>query len=683
MKIELSSCLEQMSNDGIRRLVILSGEAGWCYEQALALTERYIGDWPWVSDLPLTHYPYLQRKPSAVGNLLGSEFKHAVFDATQGLHVEALAAMAGTLVAGSMLVMMVPDWQHWPELNDMDSLRWSEYSHPIRTPNFIRHLQQKVIADGEVLLFRQHHPYSIEPVISRPPWSRPNGSPTAEQQRLLTDLSLAQQGIYVLIAERGRGKSALAGMLARDWLGAGQCWLTAPAQASTETLRAWSDGKVSFFSPDGLLERCRVTRPEDIDWLIIDEAAAIPAPLLYQLVTFFQRVLLTTTVQGYEGSGRGFLLKFCAGLTAFTRLSLDKPVRWAENDPLERVINQILLMETDNNLTDPAAKLNTISALERQQLVENPHLLNQFYGLLTSAHYRTSPLDLRRLFDAPGMSFFVGLGEDNSVVAGLWLTDEGGLSAELAREVWAGRRRPRGNLVAQSLAAHGTEYLAPQLRSARITRIAVTLPLRRNGIAKALVVEQIHRAKDRGLDYLSVSFGYTDELWLFWQACGFELIHMGSHKEASSGCYSAMALVPFSHQAIGLVKRAKRYFLLNQLVSCVKQHHINSIEPADLGDADWRTLAGFAFALRTLDASQVSIYRLLRHQGVKCIRLRQMLEQQLSLEALIQLAGVSGKKQLLNQWRQEVGEALVLIDEGRCYYWKNWVLAKIPIEDEA
>ncbi|TGD49198.1 hypothetical protein C9F10_05710, partial [Salmonella enterica subsp. enterica serovar Poona] len=48
------------------------------------------------------------------------------------------------------------------------------------------------------------------------------------------------------------------------------------------------------------------------DWLVFDEAAAIPSPLLLQLVSRFPRILLTTTVQGYEGTGRGFFLKFCA-----------------------------------------------------------------------------------------------------------------------------------------------------------------------------------------------------------------------------------------------------------------------------------------------------------------------------------------------------------------------------------
>ncbi len=672
-----------MSDYGIRRLVILSGEPHWCHEQALSFTQRYVGDWPWISDFPLVNYPYLQRRPSAVNNLLGSEFRHAVFDATQGLHAEALAAIAGTLAAGSMLVMMVPDWQTWPTLTDNDSLRWSECSHPICTPNFVRHFQQQVTADGDALLLRQHHPFSLNAVEPLPEWQRPNGLPTAEQQGLLSILSSAEPGVYVLIAGRGRGKSALAGMLANGWSGGGECWLTAPSQSSTATLQLWSNGKVTFFSPDGLLERCTSVRPQNVDWLIIDEAAAIPAPVLHQLSAFFPRVLLTTTVQGYEGSGRGFLLKFCASLPEHRVLTLHQPVRWAENDPLERVINQVLLMDAENSVMALTETLPTIASIDRQRLADNPELFNQFYGLLTGAHYRTSPLDLRRLFDAPGMSFAVGLNAKKAVVAGLWLVDEGGISPELAREVWAGRRRPRGNLVAQSLAAHGSEYVAPQLRSARISRIAVTFGLRRRGIAKALVTEQVNQAKARGLDYLSVSFGYTDELWLFWQACGFELVHMGSHKEASSGCYSAMALVPFSHQAKGLVMRAKRHFLLNQLVSCVKHNHVNNIMPADLSDDDWRALAGFAFALRTLDASQISIYRLLRHQKVKCAGLRGILEQQLSPEETVQRLNVSGKRELTKLLREEVVQALTVIDQDRCRYWKDWVSGTVPVEHGA
>jgi tRNA(Met) cytidine acetyltransferase len=85
------------------------------------------------------------------------------------------------------------------------------------------------------------------------------------------------------------------------------------------------------------------------------------------------------------------------------------------------------------------------------------------YELLCAAHYRTSPLDLRRMMDAPGQHFAVAdAGAD--IAGALWLVDEGGLSPELSRAVWAGSV-VRGNLVAQSLAAHGGTPLAATLKA--------------------------------------------------------------------------------------------------------------------------------------------------------------------------------------------------------------------------
>ncbi|WMQ73169.1 MAG: tRNA(Met) cytidine acetyltransferase TmcA [Sodalis sp.] len=55
-----------------------------------------------------------------------------VFDARQALSVDALAVLAGTLVAGSWL-LLVPPWSIWPRVPVGDSLRWSEQSQPIST----------------------------------------------------------------------------------------------------------------------------------------------------------------------------------------------------------------------------------------------------------------------------------------------------------------------------------------------------------------------------------------------------------------------------------------------------------------------------------------------------------------------------------------------------------------------
>ena len=41
----LSALTEQMSREGIRRLLIISGEGNWCRERALALRNMLPGDW--------------------------------------------------------------------------------------------------------------------------------------------------------------------------------------------------------------------------------------------------------------------------------------------------------------------------------------------------------------------------------------------------------------------------------------------------------------------------------------------------------------------------------------------------------------------------------------------------------------------------------------------------------------
>ncbi len=267
------------------------------------------------------------------------------------------------------------------------------------------------------------------------------------------------------------------------------------------------------------------------EWLIVDEAAAIPAPLLQQLVQRFPRVLLTTTVQGYEGTGRGFMLRFCATLPQVRYFPLDEPLRWSAQDPLEQWLSAALLFAEAEACDAPAQ-----TAIFAATPAQHAGALQAGYRLLASAHYRTSPLDLRRMMDAPGMHFWLA-GQPQQVTGALWLVEEGGLDAcAEPQAVWAGFRRPRGNLVAQSLAAHGGFTEAATLRSLRISRIAVQAAQRQRGIGGALVATA--RQQAQGADYLSVSFGYTAALWHFWQRCGFVLVRMGS----ASGKPAAVAI---------------------------------------------------------------------------------------------------------------------------------------------
>ncbi|MBN0683426.1 NAD(P)H-dependent oxidoreductase, partial [Pseudomonas aeruginosa] len=60
----------------------------------------------------------------ALKTLLGREVMHAFFDARRGFDVAAMAALSGTLRAGSWLVLLTPPFADWPTRADEDSLRW-------------------------------------------------------------------------------------------------------------------------------------------------------------------------------------------------------------------------------------------------------------------------------------------------------------------------------------------------------------------------------------------------------------------------------------------------------------------------------------------------------------------------------------------------------------------------------
>ena len=650
----LHTLTAQMKREGIRRLLVLSGEEGWCFDHALKLRDALPGDWLWISPQPDAEN---HCSPSALQTLLGREFRHAVFDARHGFDAAAFAALSGTLKAGSWLVLLLPVWDEWENQPDADSLRWSDCPDPIATPHFVQHFKRVLTANNDAILWRQNQPFSLAHFTPRTDWHPATGAPQPEQQQLLQQLLTMPPGVAAVTAARGRGKSALAGQLISRI--AGSAIVTAPAKAATDVLAQFAGEKFRFIAPDALL-----ASDEQADWLVVDEAAAIPAPLLYQLVSRFPRTLLTTTVQGYEGTGRGFLLKFCARFPHLHRFELQQPIRWAQGCPLEKMVSEALVFDDENFTHTPQGNI-VIAAFEQTLWRSEPETPLKVYQLLSGAHYRTSPLDLRRMMDAPGQHFLQAAGE-NEIAGALWLVDEGGLSQELSQAVWAGFRRPRGNLVAQSLAAHGSNPLAATLRGRRVSRIAVHPTRQREGTGRQLIAGALQYIHD--LDYLSVSFGYTEELWRFWQRCGFVLVRMGNHREASSGCYTAMALLPMSDAGKQLAER--EHYRLRRDAQALAQWNgemlpVDPLNDAVLSDDDWLELAGFAFTHRPLLTSLGCLLRLLQTSELALPALRGRLQKNASDAQLCTTLKLSGRKLLLVRQREEAAQALFALDDVR------------------
>lgn len=635
--------VSQLQRTGHRRLVVLSGDEAWTLSQATTLRDTLPGDWLWLEENP----------SKSISGLLGREYLHAVFDARDGFDVSAFAALSGTLRAGSLLVLLVPPFAVWADRPDRDSLRWSDSAEPIATPHFVHHFCRTLAADSDAIVWQQHHSLRLPVAPDVPAWQPASGEPQREQAEILDALLTMPAGVAAVTAPRGRGKSALAGMLLNGIRG--NAVVTAPAKGATDVIARFAGEHFHFMAPDALLASTL-----QADWLIVDEAAAVPGPLLEKLVSRFPRVLLTTTVQGYEGTGRGFLLKFCARFSGLRRYTLSTPVRWAAGCPLERIVANALLF--DDALIDrkPAGEV-CLRTLEPRAWESDPARVASVYELLCAAHYRTSPLDLRRMMDAPGQHFAVAhAGAD--IAGALWLVEEGGLSPELSRAVWAGFRRPRGNLLAQSLAAHGGSPLAATLQGRRVSRIAVHPHRQREGIGQRLI------RSASGEDYLSVSFGFTDELWRFWQRCGFVLVRMGSHREASSGCYTAMALLPLSEAGHQLCEQAHQRLCRDMRVLSAwngEKIPVTDAWEATLNSDDWLELAGFAFAHRAFSTSVAALTRLLSAVEMPLPALRGKMEGH---------THDVGRKALLAKLREETAQALERLDYPRSQQLKADIL---------
>lgn len=635
--------VNQIQRTGHRRLVVLSGDESWTLSQAIILRNTLPGDWLWLEENP----------SKAISGLLGREYLHAVFDARRGFDVSAFAALSGTLRAGSLLVLLVPPFSVWANRPDADSLRWSDSAEPIATPHFVHHFCRTLAADADAIVWHQHRPLSLPVTPNLPAWQPASGEPQREQAEILDALLTMPAGVAAVTAPRGRGKSALAGMLLNGIQGSAV--VTAPAKGATDVIARFAGEQFHYMAPDALL-----ASTTEADWLIIDEAAAIPGPLLEKLASRFPRVLLTTTVQGYEGTGRGFLLKFCARFSGLRRYTLSTPIRWAAGCPLERIVANALLF--DDALLDhkPEGEVR-LTSLAPEIWESDPARVARVYELLCAAHYRTSPLDLRRMMDAPGQHFAVAhAGVD--IAGALWLVEEGGLTPQLSRAVWAGFRRPRGNLVAQSLAAHGGSPLAATLKGRRVSRIAVHPHRQREGIGQRLI------RSASGEDYLSVSFGYTDELWRFWQQCGFVLVRMGSHREASSGCYTAMALLPLSEAGHQLCEQAHQRLCRDMRVLSAwngEKIPVTDAWEATLNSDDWLELAGFAFAHRAFSTSVAALTRLLSAVDMPLPALRGKMEGN---------THDFGRKALLAKLREETAHALERLDYPRSRQLKADIL---------
>ncbi len=501
---------------------------------------------------------------------LGSECDLLVYDAHAGLYPDVLAALLGTLRGGGVLVLLSPSWAQWAAFDDpaLSGLApWPLGSADVGR-RFLQRLQDQFAASPVVRILDVDGGDSlVMPPV--PPAAQVPGL-NEDQQRVVEALLRVATGHarrpLVLTADRGRGKSTALGAGLAQLLRERSCRVAvlAPTRRAVDALFARlhrdlpdAGGEVRYWRPADFLAEA-----PDCDLLVIDEAAALGVPLLQTLAERYNRVVFSTTVQGYEGSGRGFVQRFLAWLNerfrACRHLELSAPVRWAPGDPLEALATRLFLLDVE--ALPPVQGVPRYRWLERDVLAQNEALLRQVFGLLVGAHYRTRPSDLRQLLDAPEVSVLVAE-RAGQVIGVLLAAAEGGLDAALAEAVCAGRRRPRGHPLLQSLATHGGWCRAPTLRLLRIMRIAVDERHRRTGIGSRLLARARERAEVEGFDLLGTRYGLSPGLLRFWQHNGYRVVRIGHRVDLASAAHSVQMLASLSTAGAALCDAAGARFL--------------------------------------------------------------------------------------------------------------------------
>ncbi|XP_076801006.1 RNA cytidine acetyltransferase-like [Clavelina lepadiformis] len=242
--------------------------------------------------------------------------------------------------------------------------------------------------------------------------------------------------------------------------------------------------------------------------LVIDEAAAIPLPLVQKLIGPYL-VFLSSTVNGYEGTGRSLSLKLVKQLReqsltlntatkqatasplgrSLYEITLEESVRYAPADPIEDWLNNLLCLNCGSssfsriNVGCPPPSSCDLYYVNRDTLFcyhkASEAFLQRLMSLYVASHYKNTPNDLQLLSDAPAHHIFCLLPPVSSeqgtlpdVLCVLQICLEGEISKSSVESSLALGKRAAGDLIPWTVSEQFQDHGFASLSGARVVRIA-------------------------------------------------------------------------------------------------------------------------------------------------------------------------------------------------------------------
>ncbi|TRY75386.1 hypothetical protein TCAL_06345 [Tigriopus californicus] len=244
--------------------------------------------------------------------------------------------------------------------------------------------------------------------------------------------------------------------------------------------------------------------------VVIDEAAAIPLPLVKEILGPYL-VFMSSTINGYEGTGRSLSLKLLDQLRqqsnplaikaqnsssvvnyrSLREVALNESIRYKPGDPVEEWLNRLLCLDSNNvqPLTSgcPLPQDCDLYYINRDTLFSfhkaSEAFLQRIMSLFVASHYKNSPNDLQMMSDAPAHHLFCLLGptENKSslpeVLCVIQVCLEGEISKESIQAGLSRGKRAAGDLIPWTMEQQyrdgdSSSNSFGSLSGARIVRIA-------------------------------------------------------------------------------------------------------------------------------------------------------------------------------------------------------------------
>ena len=244
--------------------------------------------------------------------------------------------------------------------------------------------------------------------------------------------------------------------------------------------------------------------------VIIDEAAAIPLPIVRNLLGPYL-VFMSSTINGYEGTGRSLSLKLLdslrkesvtddsnVGSRSLAELTLDESIRYAPGCPIEKWLNELLCLDCQiprADFTLPSPEKCSLYWINRDALFSgnksSEHFLSQLMSLYVASHYKNSPNDLQLLSDAPAHHLFVlcpPVTKDQTRLPVPLVVIQVALEGKISKESIASALRQgdkrSGDMIPWVVSEQFRQYDFGELSGGRIVRIATHPDFQRAGYGK-------------------------------------------------------------------------------------------------------------------------------------------------------------------------------------------------------